>query len=58
MDVWVASVAAFGILGGLVAVWWLVRGKQRFVVERDWHFWVKQVWKHSTNWKRVKANKP
>ncbi|TVY35751.1 Metal resistance protein [Lachnellula occidentalis] len=43
MDVWVASVAAFGILGGAVAVWWLVRGKQRFAVQRNWHFWAKQI---------------
>lgn len=43
MDVWVASVAAFGVLGGAVAVAWLLRGKSRFVVERNWHFWVKMV---------------
>lgn len=43
MDVWVASVAVFGLLGGAIAVWWLLRKKKTFVVERDWHFWVKQV---------------
>lgn len=43
MDVWVASVAVFGILGGAMAVWWLVRGKTRFEVQRDWYFWGKQV---------------
>jgi ATP-binding cassette subfamily C (CFTR/MRP) protein 1 len=47
MDVWVGTVAAFGILGGAVAIWWLVRRKQRFVVERNWHFWGKQV-RHSS----------
>jgi len=43
MDVWVSSVAVYGILFGAVAVWWLVRRKSRNVVERDWHFWLKQV---------------
>ncbi|KAH6681591.1 P-loop containing nucleoside triphosphate hydrolase protein [Halenospora varia] len=43
MDVWVASVAVFGLLGGAIAVWWLLRRKKTFVVERDWHFWVKQA---------------
>ncbi|TVY68636.1 Metal resistance protein [Lachnellula suecica] len=43
MDVWVAAVAVFGLFAGAIACWWLVRGKARFVVERNWHFWVKQV---------------
>ncbi|KAK0126799.1 hypothetical protein ONS95_008378 [Cadophora gregata] len=43
MDVWVSSVAVYGILFGLVAVWWLVRRKTRAQVLKDWHFWVKQV---------------
>lgn len=46
MDVWIASVAVFGILGGAIAVWWLVRKKKSFVVGRDWHFWTKQVCLH------------
>jgi len=43
MDVWVSSVAVFGIFGGLIAVWWLVRRKMKAEVERDWNFWTKQV---------------
>ncbi|KAG9239762.1 P-loop containing nucleoside triphosphate hydrolase protein [Amylocarpus encephaloides] len=43
MDVWVAAVAAFGILGGAIAVWWLVKKKQSFLVARNWHFWTKQA---------------
>ncbi|RDL39375.1 putative multidrug resistance protein [Venustampulla echinocandica] len=43
MDVWVASVAAFGILGGAIAVWWLTRRKHKFVIAKDWHFWTKQA---------------
>lgn len=46
MDVWVAGVAAFGILGGAIAVWWLARRKHKFVIAKDWHFWTKQVWIH------------
>ncbi len=43
MDVWVSSVAVYGILFGAVAVWWLVRRKQKAEVRKDWHFWTKQV---------------
>jgi ATP-binding cassette subfamily C (CFTR/MRP) protein 1 len=43
MDVWVSSVAVFGIFGGLIAVWWLVRRKTKAEVGKDWHFWTKQV---------------
>jgi len=45
MDVWISSVAVFGILFGAVAIWWLVKRKQTTRVEKDWHFWTKQVWK-------------
>jgi ATP-binding cassette subfamily C (CFTR/MRP) protein 1 len=43
MDVWVSSVAVFGILFGSVAVWWLVKKKNTFEVGRNWHFWSKMV---------------
>ena len=43
MDVWVSSVAAFGIVGGAIAIWWLVRKKNKAQVDKDWHFWLKQV---------------
>ena len=43
MDVWVSTVAVYGILFGAVAVWWLVRRKTRAVVERNWCFWSKHV---------------
>jgi hypothetical protein len=43
MDVWVSTVAVYGILFGAVAIWWLVRRKQKAEVEKDWHFWTKQV---------------
>ncbi|KAM0176295.1 hypothetical protein ACHAPF_004945 [Botrytis cinerea] len=43
MDVWVSSVAAFGILGGAIAIWWLVRRKTTAEVKKNWHFWLKQA---------------
>jgi hypothetical protein len=43
IDVWVATVAAFGILVGAIAVWWLLKKKQPTPVSKDWHFWTKQV---------------
>jgi ATP-binding cassette subfamily C (CFTR/MRP) protein 1 len=49
MDVWVSTVAVYGILFGAVAIWWLVRRKTRAEVEKDWHFSTKLVWEtHST----------
>ena len=38
-----SSVAVYGILFGAVAIWWLVRRKQRAEVEKDWHFFTKLV---------------
>jgi hypothetical protein len=43
IDVWVATVAAFGIVVGAIAVWWLLKRKQPTPVSKDWHFWIKQV---------------
>lgn len=43
MDVWVSTVAVFGILFGAVAIWWLLKRKTKAEVEKDWHFWTKQV---------------
>ncbi|KAK4192088.1 ABC transporter type 1, transmembrane domain-containing protein [Podospora australis] len=43
IDVWVASVAAFGIVFGSIAVWWLVNRKIPTAVSKDWHFWTKQI---------------
>ncbi|PQE11407.1 abc metal ion transporter protein [Rutstroemia sp. NJR-2017a BVV2] len=43
MDVWVSSVAVFGILAGAIAIWWLVKRKTQAQVDKNWHFWTKQV---------------
>jgi len=43
IDVWVASVAVFGIVFGAIAVWWLARWRRPTDVAKDWHFWTKQV---------------
>lgn len=42
LDVWVASVAAFGVLAGSIALWWLIAKKPSNGVAKDWIFWVKQ----------------
>lgn len=43
MDVWVSSVAVYGILFGAAAIWYLVKRKNEQEVKRDLHFWTKQV---------------
>ncbi|KAK3940375.1 hypothetical protein QBC46DRAFT_127013 [Diplogelasinospora grovesii] len=43
IDVWVASVAAFGLVAGSLAVWWLLKRRKPTEVPKDWHFWTKQV---------------
>lgn len=43
MDVWISAVAAYGILFGAVAIWWLVRRKRKAEVGKNWHFLTKQV---------------
>ncbi|KAL2137148.1 hypothetical protein VTI74DRAFT_7695 [Chaetomium olivicolor] len=43
IDVWVATVAAFGIFMGAIAVWWLLKKRQPTPVSKDWHFWTKQT---------------
>ncbi|OBT92685.1 hypothetical protein VE01_09685 [Pseudogymnoascus verrucosus] len=42
MDVWVSSVAVYGILFGAAAIWYLSRKREQDV-KRDLHFWTKQV---------------
>lgn len=43
MDVWVSSVAVFGILFGAGAVWYLIKKKKAQEVAKNWHFWTKEV---------------
>lgn len=43
IDVWVATVAAFGIIFGSVAVAWLLRQRSPAAVPKGFHFWAKQV---------------
>lgn len=43
MDVWVSSVAVYGILFGAAAIWYLVKRRREQEVKRDVHFWAKQV---------------
>ncbi|KIN05934.1 hypothetical protein OIDMADRAFT_154548 [Oidiodendron maius Zn] len=43
MDACVSFIATYGILFGAVAVWWLLKRKQRTAIDKDWHFWTKQA---------------
>ena len=43
LDVWVSSVAAFGIVFGLGAIWWLLRRNAAQPVPKNWHFYTKLV---------------
>jgi ATP-binding cassette subfamily C (CFTR/MRP) protein 1 len=43
LDVWLASVATFGLVFGLAAVVWLRRKKKPVEVGKGWQFWTKQV---------------
>jgi ATP-binding cassette, subfamily C (CFTR/MRP), member 1 len=44
IDVWLATVAVFGIVFGLLAAWWVGRKRKTAEVQKDWRFWAKQVW--------------
>jgi len=43
IDVWLASVAVFGLVFGALAVWWLLVKRRPTTIAKDWHFWTKQV---------------
>lgn len=43
IDVWIAAVAAFGIVCGSIAVAWLARQRKQGHVLKGWPFWLKQV---------------
>ncbi|KAI0532895.1 metal resistance protein YCF1 [Xylaria digitata] len=42
VDIWVFVVAAFGLIGGPLAVWYVSRKQKAVAVCKDWHFWTKQ----------------
>ncbi|KAL2358738.1 multidrug resistance-associated protein 1 [Cryomyces antarcticus] len=41
LDVWVSSVAVFGVVFGAGAVWYLLKRCASQPVKRNWHFWTK-----------------
>jgi hypothetical protein len=43
LDVWIATVAVFGIVGGAGALWYLYRNCTPQPVKRNWHFFAKLV---------------
>ncbi|EHA54855.1 multidrug resistance-associated protein 1 [Pyricularia oryzae 70-15] len=42
IDVWVASVAVFGLIFGPIALWWLLTKKDAAPVGKGFQFWTKQ----------------
>jgi len=43
LDVWIAVVAAGGVVGGAIAIWYLMRQCSPSSVKKDWHFYAKLV---------------
>lgn len=43
LDVWVAVVAAGGIVFGAAAIWYLLKRCAPQPIKKDWHFWAKMV---------------
>ena len=43
LDVWICLVAAFGIVFGAAAAWWLVKRKEARPMTRNWHLYTKLV---------------
>ena len=41
LDVWITSVAVFGICFGLGAAWFLVKRRDKAIVRKNWHFYTK-----------------
>ena len=41
LDVWITTVAVFGIVMGLGAVWYLMRNRTASPVTKNWHFYTK-----------------
>ncbi|CAJ2506229.1 Uu.00g003590.m01.CDS01 [Anthostomella pinea] len=42
LDVWVCTVAVFGIVCGALAIWYVLRRHKPAEISKDWHFWTKQ----------------
>ncbi|KAG7051310.1 ABC transporter transmembrane region [Colletotrichum scovillei] len=40
IDVWIASVAAFGLIFGSLAIVWLIQRRKPSDAPKDWHFWL------------------
>ena len=41
LDVWITSVAVWGIFPGAAAIWWFLRKRRAAPVPKDWHFYAK-----------------
>lgn len=49
LDVWIATVAAWGLFVGLVALLYLFKKRQPMPVQKNWHFYTKLVGKSGYN---------
>lgn len=49
IDVWIVSVAAWGIVAGAGALWLLLKRRSPQPVPKSWHFYVKLVGGPKTN---------
>ncbi|KAI9661443.1 MAG: hypothetical protein M1829_006274 [Trizodia sp. TS-e1964] len=43
LDIWIATTAAFGILFGTGAIWWLLKRHSPQAIPKNWHFYAKLV---------------
>lgn len=43
LDVWIAVVAVFGLVGGCGAIWYLFKKTTPQPVRKNWHFYAKMV---------------
>ncbi len=41
LDVWITTVAIYGIVLGAAAVWWLMKKREASAVSKNWHFYTK-----------------
>jgi len=41
LDVWITTVAVYGIVFGAAAVWWLLKKRSPSPVSKNWHFYTK-----------------
>ena len=56
LDVWIALVAAWGIVLGAGALWYLFYKRTPQPVQKNWHFYAKLASSPGNDWVRIMAN--